>query len=56
MKRIINDKIKPYLALPNGVTITIGGSSGILNDAILEMPEIKKLAQEKKIRIVEETQ
>jgi len=56
MKRIHNDKIRPYLTLPNGVTITCGGSTLVMNEEILESPEVMKwLADEEEpIRIVDE--
>ncbi len=56
MKRIFNDKISPYLTLPNGVTVTLGGSMVVLNEDILEDPKIKKFQEQKKIRIEEESE
>ena len=54
MKRIFNDKVHPYITLPGGETITCGGSTPVLNESILESPEIQKLIKEKQIRIEEE--
>lgn len=52
MKRLYNDKVHPYLILPGTrLTVTIGGSTVILNDDILKHPDIKKLKKLKKIRI-----
>lgn len=56
MKRIFNDEISPYLTLPNGVTVTLGGSMVVLNEDILEDPKIKKFQEQKKIRIEEESE
>lgn len=53
MKIIVNLVKDHYVTLPNGVTINDGGSMPVLNEAILESPGIKRLLQEKKIRIDE---
>ena len=54
MKRIFNDKVSPYVTLPAGETITVGGSMVVLNEGILESPEVKELINKKLIRIEEE--
>lgn len=56
MKRIHNDKIKPYLTLPNGVTITCGGSTLVMNEEILKSPKVREWLEDKQkpIRIVDE--
>jgi hypothetical protein len=54
MKRIYNDKIKPYLTLPDGVTITWRGSTLVLNEEILESPKVKELLKDQQIRIEEQ--
>ena len=51
MKIITNLDKDNYITLPSGVTINAGGSMRVLNDAILESAEIKKMLQQKKIEI-----
>ncbi len=53
MKRIFNDSYEPYFTLPNGVTITLKGSSDVLNEAILESPTVKEACAKGQIRIVD---
>jgi hypothetical protein len=53
MKRIFNDTYKPYFTLPNGVTITLKGSSDVLNEAILESPTVKEACEKGQIRVVD---
>lgn len=51
MKIITNLDVEPYLALPSGVTINKGDSMPVLNEALLESPEIKQLLSEQPPRI-----
>jgi hypothetical protein len=45
MKKLINLDTKNYVALPNGITINAGGSMLVLNESILDTPEIKRLLE-----------
>jgi hypothetical protein len=51
LKRIFNENYHPYFTLPNGMTITVGGSSDVLNEAILESPIVKEACAKGQIRI-----
>ena len=51
MKRLFNDTVSPYFTLPDGVTVTKGGSTVVLNEDILTMPEVTTAVKERKIRI-----
>jgi hypothetical protein len=53
MKRIFNDSYEPYFTLPNGVTITLKGSSNVLNEAILDSPIVKDACANGQIRVVD---
>lgn len=53
MKRIFNDSYEPYFTLPNGITITLKGSSDVLNEAILESPVVKDACAKRQIRVVD---
>ena len=49
--RIYNKKVHPYLTLPNGVTITMGGFSDVLNEDFLESPTVKRALENGDIEI-----
>jgi hypothetical protein len=53
MKKIFNDSYEPYFTLPGGVTITLKGSSDVLNEAILESPTVKDACRKGQIRVVD---
>lgn len=56
MKRLFNDKVSPYLTLPDGTTVTKGGSLLVLNEEILRHPDIQRRLEDPKggIRIEDE--
>lgn len=55
MKKIINLKVSPYFTLPRGETITLGGSMVVLNEDVLDYPEVMKAEKDGLIKIEEET-
>jgi hypothetical protein len=50
-KRIFNVNVYPYFTLPNGITITPGGSMDVLNEDLLDSPIVKRAVEEEGIRI-----
>ena len=51
MKKLVNLDKANYVTLPGGLTINAGSSMLVLNESLLETPEVKRLLKGNKVQV-----